>query len=68
MLVRVASLILIAIPSAASAQSMNAEQFFKKAMALKKKGPMALMSRDLNPIVAEAKAAGLETDHRRRGG
>ena len=57
---RVASMMLFAVPAAASAQSMNAEIFYKKALALKSKGPMALVSRDLKPMVNEAKAAGLK--------
>jgi len=59
-MLRIVALILVAVPATASAQSMNAEQFFKRAMALKKKGPLAMMSRDLRPIIAEAKAAGLK--------
>ena len=57
--IRVASLLLIAMPAAAPAQSMNADTFYKRAVALKAKGPMALMSRDLRPVIKEAKAAGL---------
>lgn len=59
-IVRIASLLLLAVPAAASAQSMNAEVFFKRAQALKAKGALALMSRDLKPVVNEAKAAGLK--------
>jgi SLT domain-containing protein len=59
-MLRIAALILVAVPATAPAQSMNAEQFFKRATALKKKGPLAMMSRDLKPIIAEAKAAGLK--------
>lgn len=60
---RAAGLLLIAAiacPEAVNAQSMNAEAFYKKALALKAKGPMALMSRELKPVVNEAKAAGLK--------
>jgi SLT domain-containing protein len=58
---RVASLLLIAVPAAAPAQSMNADYFYKRAMALKAKGPVkALLSRDLKPLAEEAKAAGLK--------
>ncbi|MGI8931065.1 MAG: hypothetical protein ACR2FK_01600 [Sphingomicrobium sp.] len=60
LIVRAASLLLLAVPAAASAQSMNAEVFFKRAQALKAKGVLAMMSRDLNPVVNEAKAAGLK--------
>ena len=59
-LLRVASLLLLAVPAAASAQSMNAQSFYTKALVLKAKGPLALMSRDLKPMVNEAKAAGLK--------
>ena len=59
-IVRAASLLLLAGPAAASAQSMNAEAFYKRALALKAKGPLALMSRELKPVVNEAKAAGLK--------
>jgi hypothetical protein len=52
--------LLTAVPGAAQAQSMNAEIFFKKAQALKAKGPLALMSRELRPLIREAKAAGLK--------
>ena len=61
---RLASLAVLAAvmsPAAAHAQSMNAELFYKRAMALKAKGPIAaLVSRDLKPLVAEARAAGLK--------
>ncbi len=59
-IVRIASLLLLAVPAATSAQSMNAEAFFKKAKALKAKGPLAMMSGDLRPVIEEAKAAGLK--------
>ena len=52
--------LLTALPGAANAQSMNAEAFYKKALALKAKGPLAIMSRELKPLVREAKAAGLK--------
>ncbi|MEO5809528.1 MAG: hypothetical protein ABIR51_05640, partial [Sphingomicrobium sp.] len=56
---RVASLLLLVVPAAAPAQTMNAEAFYKRAMALKAKGPMALMSSDLQPVIREVRAAGL---------
>ncbi len=52
--------LLTALPGAAQAQSMNAEAFFKKAQTLKARGPLALMSHDLKPMIREAKAAGLK--------
>ena len=51
---------LTAIPGTAHAQSMNAEAFYKKALALKAKGPLAIMSREVRPLIREAKAAGLK--------
>ena len=53
-------LAVLSFPGIASAQSMNAEAFFKKAQALKAKGAMALMSRDLRPMIREAKSAGMK--------
>lgn len=54
-------LALMAVPGAASAQSMNAELFYKRALALKAKGTIAaMMSRDLKPLIREARAAGLK--------
>ena len=53
-------LAMLCIPGMASAQSMNAEAFFKKAQALRAKGALALMSRDLRPMIREAKSAGLK--------
>ena len=57
-LVRFAPVLLLALPAAASAQAMNAEVFHKKAVALQKKGPMALFSNDLKVVMNEGKAAG----------
>ena len=57
-LVRFAPLLLLALPAVASAQTMNAEAFYKKAAALQKKGPMALFSGDLKVVMNEGKAAG----------
>ena len=50
----------LSFPEAANAQSMNAEAFFRKAQTLKAKGAMALMSRDLRPMIKEAKLAGMK--------
>lgn len=55
---RFASLLLLAVPAAASAQSMNADAFYQKALALKKKGPLALFSGDLKLLMREGQAAG----------
>ena len=64
--VRVASLLLLAVPAAASAQAMNAEAFFQKATALTKKGPLALFSSDLKPLMREGQAAGRNAGLARR--
>jgi hypothetical protein len=39
---------------------MNAQEFFKRAQALKAKGAMALLSRDLKPMIREVKSAGMK--------
>lgn len=48
----------ILMPSSAAAQSMNAENFHARAIALQKKGPLALFSGDVKRLMKEAKAAG----------
>ena len=49
----------ILVPSAASAQSMNAESFYKRSKALIAKGPLALLSRgEINALMTEAGNAG----------
>lgn len=58
MSLRFASLLLFAVPAASSAQTMNSDVFYNKALALKKKGPMALFSGDLKPLMREGQAAG----------
>ena len=46
------------MPSAASAQNMNAETFHQRATALKKKGPLALFSRgEIKALMNEVQAA-----------
>jgi hypothetical protein len=57
-LVRVASLLLLAVPAAASAQSMNADTFYQKGLALKKKGPLAIFSGYLTPLLSVGQAGG----------
>jgi hypothetical protein len=64
--VRLASLLLLAVPAAASAQSMNAETFYQKAVRLTKKGPLAIFSGDLKPMLAEGQAAGKAASLARR--
>ena len=56
-IVRFAPLLLLTLPVALSAQSMNAELFHKKASALAKKGPMAIFSGDLKQVMSEGKAS-----------
>ncbi len=59
---RFASLLLLAVPVAASAQSMNAETFNKRAIALQKKGPLALFSRgEIKALMAEGQASGAKS-------
>ena len=56
--VRLAPLLLLVLPAAASAQSMNAEIFNQRAIALQKKGPMALFSRgEIKALMTEGQAA-----------
>lgn len=47
------------VPTAASAQSMNAESFLQRANKLKAKGPMALFSRgEIKVLMNEGQASG----------
>lgn len=58
-LIHVAALSLLLLPATASAQSMNAEEFYRRATTLQKKGPMALFSRgEINLLTKEGRAAG----------
>lgn len=51
--------VLLAVPVAASAQSMNAEVFFQRATKLKAKGPMALFSGgEIKALMKEGQASG----------
>lgn len=55
----VAAVAALIIPATASAQSMNAEVYYKRALALKAKGPLALLSQgEINALVTEAQNAG----------
>ncbi len=50
---------LVLLPSMASAQSMNAESFYKRSNALMAKGPLALFSRgEIKALMTEASNAG----------
>jgi hypothetical protein len=58
---------LLLIPVAASAQSMNAESFHKRATALQKKGPMALFSRgEIRALMTEGQKAFEKSRDQRR--
>jgi hypothetical protein len=55
----VAAVAAVLVPSAASAQSMNAESFLQRANKLKAKGPLALFSRgEIKLLMEEGKASG----------
>lgn len=55
----IAAAVLLA-PTMASAQSMNAQRFYDRAIALKKKGPMALFSGgEIKALMTEGQAASI---------
>jgi hypothetical protein len=59
--------LLLAAPAAASAQSMNAEQFHKRATTLQKKGALALFSMgEVKRLMSEGQAAGKRAAEMRR--
>lgn len=59
--------VLLTVPAAASAQSMNAEQFHQRAAALQKKGVIALFSRgEIKALTSEAQAAGKRSSELRK--
>ncbi len=58
---------LVVVPAVASAQSMNAQEFHRRATALQKKGPLALFSRgEINALMNEGQAAGKKAGEQRR--
>lgn len=58
-IVRTASLLLLMLPAAATAQSMNAEHFFRRSSALKAKGPAAIFAMgEIKKLMGEAQRAG----------
>lgn len=62
----VAALLLLA-PAAASAQSMNAEEFHRRAAALQQKGFIAVFSAgEIRALTSEAQAAGKQAAANRR--
>jgi hypothetical protein len=59
-LLRLIPVALVAFPMIASAQSMNAETFYKRSSALMAKGPVALFSRgEIKALMTEAQNAGM---------
>ncbi len=68
MVVRMSLAAVLALGTAqpASAQSMNAEEFYQRAVKLKKKGAMAVFNRsEVKALVAEVKGAGHLVKERR---
>lgn len=62
----IAGVVLALGSTAASAQSMNAEEFHRRATALQKKGPLALMQRgEIKALMTEGQAAGKVARERR---
>jgi hypothetical protein len=58
--------VLMSIPQMAAAQSMNAEQFYRRATALQKKGMLALFSGgEIKVLMAEGKASGAKARQQR---
>jgi hypothetical protein len=58
MRLQILAVLLLVAPVAASAQAMNADQFYKRATALQKKGVMALFSMgEVKSLMAEGQAA-----------
>jgi len=73
MRVIVSGVVLLGLASAASAQSMNAQSFYKRATALQKKGVLAVFSGGeikalMNEGQAAGKAAGAAYDADKRAG
>ena len=61
------AVMLALVPAAASAQSMNAEQFYQRATALQKKGMLAIFSLgEIKALTSEAQAAAAQTAEKRR--
>ena len=59
--------LLIFASCGASAQTMNAQEFHRRATALQKKGPLALFSRgEIKTLMNEGQAAGKKAGERRR--
>ena len=64
---RLAAALLLIVPAAASAQSMNAQSFYDRATALQKNGVMALFSGgEIKVLTREAQAAGKKAAETRK--
>jgi hypothetical protein len=67
MRLRILAVLILVAPVTASAQAMNAEQFYKRATALQKKGVMALFSMgDVKALTAEGQAAATRASEGRK--
>ncbi|MEP6982707.1 MAG: hypothetical protein ABI853_03575 [Sphingomicrobium sp.] len=67
MKLRLIAALWVLVPAAASAQSMNAEQFYQRATALQHKGMLAIFSRgEVKSLTTEAQAAGKQAAENRR--
>ncbi len=61
-IMRIAPLLLLAVPSAGWAQSMNADTFYKRSGALMARGPAAMFAmREIKALTSEARSAGEAT-------
>src|SRR5205085_11751119 len=59
--------VLALVPAAASAQAMNADQFYRRAVALQHKGMLAVFSRgEIKSLMGEAQAAAKQAAENRR--
>ena len=58
--------LLVGASTAASAQTMNAEDFYRRATVLQNRGPLALLSKDASLLMAEGKAAGQKSREQRQ--
>ena len=66
-IVRIAPLLFLALPAMATAQSMNAETFNRRASALMKKGPLAIFSRgEIKALMNEGQLSGARARDLRR--
>lgn len=58
--------LLVGVSTGASAQSMNADDFYQRASVLQNRGPLALLSKDASLLMAEGKAAGQKAREQRQ--